>query len=373
MKIDRNQQAFFALLRAGLWEREVLLLPYGEIDFDAVLQLAVEQSVVGLLVAGIEHVSDIKPQKKEVVPFIGHAMQIEQRNQAMNSFIGVMTEKMGKVGIQAVLVKGQGVARCYERPLWRSCGDIDLLLNTENYEKAKEFFIPLATSLDEEDEKRKHLGITIESWLVELHGTLHTRQLMRLNGVLDEVQQEVLESGRVRIWKNGPAAVMLPAENEDVFFVFSHIVQHYFGGGIGLRQVCDWCRLLWTFKDSIDITLLETRLRKAGMLNEWMAFAALAVDWLGMPVEVMPLFDTSAKRSRKASRIMSFILQTGNFGHNRDNSFRQKSFIVRSAVSTWRYTCDTVHHFLVFPMDSLNVWRRMVWNGVRGIMGRKKK
>ena len=40
--MDKNQQAFFALLRAGLWEREVGLAPYGEIDFSAVLDLAEE-------------------------------------------------------------------------------------------------------------------------------------------------------------------------------------------------------------------------------------------------------------------------------------------------------------------------------------------
>ena len=105
------------------------------------------------------------------------------------------------------------------------------------------------------------------------------------------------------------------------------------------------------------------------MLTEWKAFAALAVEWLGMPVEAMPLLEISKKWSRKASRIMAFILETGNFGHNRDNSFRQKSFLVRSAVSTWRYTCDTLRHIFVFPMDSLKVWGQMVCNGVWGVKG----
>ena len=125
--------------------------------------------------------------------------------------------------------------------------------------------LPLATSVDEEDEQRRHLGITIDPWIVELHGTLHTRQLMRLNGVLDEVQPDVFEGDRIRTRKNDAVDVLLPAADEDVFFVFSHIIQHYFGGGIGLRQVCDWCRLLWTYRDAIDAALLEVRLRKAGM------------------------------------------------------------------------------------------------------------
>lgn len=367
MKLDRNQQAFFALLRAGLWEKDVRLVPYGEIDFSAILDLAEEQSVVGFLAAGIEHVVDGRPAKKDVLQFIGRTVQLEQRNQAMNYFIGVMTEKMTEAGIRSVLVKGQGVARCYERPLWRSCGDVDLLLDAENYDKAKAFLMPLATSVDEEDRQRKHLGITIDPWLVELHGTLHTRQLMRLNGVLDEVQREVFEDGRVRTWKNDAVDVLLPAADEDVFFVFSHILQHYFGGGIGLRQICDWCRLLWTFKDTLNHALLRDRVDRAGLLTEWIVFAALAVDTLGMPVDAMPLYSDAEKWSRKANRVLSFILKAGNFGHNRDNSFRQKSFVVRSAVSLWRYTCDTVSHLTVFPIDSLQVWWRMVMRGMKSI------
>ena len=59
-------------------------------------------------------------------------LQIEKQNSAMNSFIGVLVEKMRKEGIYTLLIKGQGVAQCYEKPLWRSCGDIDLYLSEDN-------------------------------------------------------------------------------------------------------------------------------------------------------------------------------------------------------------------------------------------------
>lgn len=45
--MDSNQQAFFALVRAGLWEQDVQLLPFGKVDFSAVMRLAEEQAVVG--------------------------------------------------------------------------------------------------------------------------------------------------------------------------------------------------------------------------------------------------------------------------------------------------------------------------------------
>ena len=110
MTLSANQLVFFALLRAGLWEKEVCLLPFGKIDYERLLQLAVEQSVVGLVAAGIEFVSDTKPSKKEVLQFVGQTVQLEQRNQAMNIFIGVISDKMRETGITTVLMKGQGVA-----------------------------------------------------------------------------------------------------------------------------------------------------------------------------------------------------------------------------------------------------------------------
>lgn len=71
------------------------------------MRLSEEQSVVGRGAASIEHITDSKPQKKDVLQFIGRTVQLEQRNQAMNYFIGVLVEKMRDAGIYTLLVKGQ--------------------------------------------------------------------------------------------------------------------------------------------------------------------------------------------------------------------------------------------------------------------------
>ena len=64
-KKEKIYNVFFSLIQAGLWEKEVRLSTYGEIDFEVLLQLAEEQSVVGFVAAGIEHVTDMKPAKKD--------------------------------------------------------------------------------------------------------------------------------------------------------------------------------------------------------------------------------------------------------------------------------------------------------------------
>lgn len=265
MGLNKNHEAFFALVRAGLWEKEVQLLPYGEVDYQEIMRLAEEQSVVGLVTAGMERVSDAAVPKIELLQFIGSTLQIEEQNKAMNRFIVSLIEKMRREDdIYAVLIKGQGVAQCYEQPLWRASGDIDLYLSKDNYEKAKAFLSPLATNLETEDKRRLHFGMTIDSWIVELHGTMHTWLSRRMNVVSDEVYKDIFYGGNVRSWNNDGTPVFLPDANSDVIIVFNHFINHFYIEGIGLRQICDWCRLLFRFREKLDLQLLESRIRGWG-------------------------------------------------------------------------------------------------------------
>ena len=351
--------AFFELLRAGLWEQEARLLRYVAIDYSRVYDMAQEQSVVGLVAAGLEHVVDTKVPQENALMFVGNTLQLEQRNNAMNSFIGVTIQNMRQAGIYALLMKGQGIAQCYERPQWRASGDIDFLLSEDNFDKALQFLSPLASSIDENDSYKKHLPITIEPWLVELHGTLRGGLWRRIDRELDEIQSDIFCSGYVRSWMNGKTQVFLPRADEDVVFVFSHILQHFFRGGIGLRQICDWCRLLWTYRKEIDISLLKARVQRMGAMTEWKAFAALAVEYLGMPAEAMPLYSPSHYWKRKANRIVKIVLETGNFGQNRDLSYQNKSFVTRKTITLWRLTWDSFRQLAIFPIDPIKVWCNM--------------
>ena len=370
MKVEKqemniNQLAFFELLRAGLWEKEARLSVFDGIDFNEVYRLAEEQSVVGLVAAGMEHVTDVKIPQTTFLFFVGNAIQIEQRNKAMNAFVAELIERLRKADIYVILVKGQGIAQCYERPLWRACGDVDLLLSEANYKKAKALLMSLADSVEDEDEERNHLAMTINGWVVELHGTLRSQLGKRIDNVIDETQNDTFQFGNVRVWQNEKVAVYLPSPNNDMIFVFCHILQHFFRGGIGLRQICDWCRLLYTYKDTLNHNLLESRLSKAGLMSEWKAFAALAVVYLGMPIEVIPFYSDSSRWKRKASRVMDLVLETGNFGNNRDYSYQKKyPYVVYKAISLWRHTKDGLRHFSLFPDVAAREWWRMLKHGI---------
>lgn len=347
---DNTIEAFFALVKAGLWsDGNPEIRIDGTTDWNEVYQLAQEQSVQGLVLQGIETAqgSWLKVHGLPLVPkilllqWIGEVQVIEQRNKEMNLFIAELLESMRNMGIYTLLVKGQGIAQCYERPRWRTSGDIDLFLSDTNYEKAKSFLKPLA--IDEKPERRysKEIGFYVEKWLIELHGSLHTGLSSRVDTVIDAVQRDLFYGGNVRSWDNGGVMVFLPAADEDVFLVFTHFIKHFYKeGGVTLRQMCDWCRLLYRYRGELDLRILESRIKRAGLLSEWKAFGALAVEYLGMPVEDMPFYSEDKKWSMKAEKIVDFILKGGE----------------------WRKFQDTYRVGRIFPMSTLRFLPGIILN-----------
>lgn len=370
------KEAFLALLRVGLWgkanendnQNENL---FDGLDWGEVQKLAEEQAVVGLVTAGVEKLTagtfftESNSNQRCSVPFqgipltekltlLGKCQLIEQRNVAQNHFIGALIQKLNAAGIKAVLVKGQGIAQCYEKPLWRKSGDVDLFFDADSYRKAVDLLKPLASDSKHEGRYSKHLGLTIDSWYIELQGTQCVGLSSRLERVIDTVQRDTFENNRARLWHNGDVDILLPAPDSDVFFVFTHFLKHFFKEyGFCLRQLCDWCRLLWPYREVIDAALLEQRLRKAGLMSEWKAFAALAVEHLGMPIEAMPLYDSGKKWSKKAEKILAFAFDNSKHGKLRNTLSVAKIF-----------PCDTLRFLpgIIWEVNGMKVWQRLFNN-----------
>ena len=110
-----TQAIFFSLLRAGLWEQACQPAPEAT-EWRAVFRLAGEQSVMGLVAAGLEHMTGSVP-KADLHPFLMRVLALEETNVRMDRFIAELMERLRAQGIKACLVKGQGIAQCYERPL----------------------------------------------------------------------------------------------------------------------------------------------------------------------------------------------------------------------------------------------------------------
>lgn len=343
---------------------------FKDADWNKVHLLAQEQSVLGFMLQGIDRLkaydSRFMVPQVLLLHWIGEVQVIEQENKEMDAFVAKIIDKLRNEKIYAILVKGQGVAQCYERPFLRSCGDVDLFLNWADYDKAKAFLMPLASKFETEYESSKHLGMIIDGWTVELHGSLRVGLPKRINRVLDDIQSDTFNVGNMRSWMNGGTQIFMLGVENDIMYVFVHFLNHFYKEGVGLRQICDWCRLLWTYRDEIDKKKIEGRIRRMRLVSEWKAFGAYAVEYLGMPIEAMPMYEPSAKWVKKAERINVFIMSVGNMGHNRDMShFSNKPYLIRKCISMGRRIGDLINHARIFPLDSLRFFPYIMWNGLR--------
>ena len=151
-------------------------------------------------------------------------------------------------------------------------------------------------------------ALMIANWLVELHGSLRCGFSSCIDRELDKIYHDTFYGENVRSWMNEDVQVFMLGKENEVFYVFVHFLNHFYKSGVGIRQICDWCRLLWTFRDSLDINALEARLKRMKLMSEWRVFGMFAVEYLGMPKEAMPFYCEDKKWKSKAKQILAFAI-----------------------------------------------------------------
>ena len=132
-------------MASGLWERPCcsegdsgISATKDNVDWDAVFALARNQAISGLLAAGLESlhnaagsIAEISVEQKKALA--RHIASVERLNTRMDGFLEKLYAYLLKEGLTPVLLKGQGLAQCYLKPMQRAMGDIDILLDGDDY------------------------------------------------------------------------------------------------------------------------------------------------------------------------------------------------------------------------------------------------
>lgn len=364
---DLNVRAFLTLAAEGLFGGDRKVSPstidWKAVDWDVVMEIAREQTLLGIVASAIDgERSDSSVLGFELQKVLDRAQRktlakiiysIERHNMKMNRFVSKLFGYLMTNELNPVLLKGQGVAQSYSYPQRRNSGDIDILFYGDEYEVAKKILSSKASKVMDEDLEEKHLQMFIGSFIVELHGSLRISLGKKFDAELDRLYERMFADNRLRTVSFDGTQVSLLEINTDVLYVFCHILHHFFSRGTGLRQVCDLCRLLYFYRNEIDRGWLQAELQNLGFLTEWKAFGALAVDYLTMPPDTYPFYERDAKWSRKAKRIMAYILSTGNMGKNRDLTYKKKlPYLLKKTVTVWYIISNALRLGSIFPKDT---------------------
>lgn len=320
------QQQFFALVRSGLWGNEAdATLFDASTDWVKIYQSARKQALLGIVFDGVQTLPKEKqPPRNIYLQWCNAMLHIEENNRVLNRELANVYAMMRENGIEPVLMKGQGVAQNYRYPLHRHCGDIDLYIGPKNYEKANALLRKESTC--EHEENYKHTSLTWHGITIENHQILTQLSAPAADRRLQAEINRWHETSECRKRLIGNVEVTLAPLPFDTAFVLIHSVQHFLNEGIGLRQICDWACMLHAQRDLPGKEEIALLLKSFGLEKAARVFGALAVRYLGLSIEVLPIV-YQQKDIQTADWLLNDVWQGGNFGqYDEERKKRPKGY-----------------------------------------------
>ncbi|MGN0070096.1 MAG: nucleotidyltransferase family protein [Prevotella sp.] len=367
---NRSVQLFLALFRSGLWGTRLECDSFADdVDWDMIFQLAGHQTVNGIIADGLVQLPiELRPDREHFYKMLMRVSRIEDANRKMNRIIPRLFNYLSEAGCSPLLLKGQGIGLAYMCPEHRQSGDIDVFIGFDenSNECANRAMRRITSDIGENNRERRHAEYTVGGVSVEIHGTIRSSVSRHCNRHFGAWAAERMEEDEPRRAVIDGREVLLPSYRFDVVFIFVHLLGHFLGGGIGLRQVCDWMMFLHTYHDKISQSDLEKDLERLGLRRFWEVFASMAVCHLGFPVEEMPYYD--CRNDKKGTFLLKRIFATGNFGalqkekqlKGNVNKYRKKLVTLFGQIPVYvgnfpLFPKDTMYCFYVFVRNALKV------------------
>ena len=360
MPMNRSQTQFLELMRAGLWgvAADPDNFKPDSTDWRAVLRIAKEQTMMVVVTDGIETLpKELWPPKEVMMKLAMMRVKTSQAHQLLNSTIAQIVAALEAEGVHSVLLKGQGIAQNYRRPESRTCGDIDLYTGLGGYTRAYEIIEALHEGRPHKEaaECTHHLHTDLNGVEVEIHRQTSFLHGKRMDANFQEWSKQSLDelfgSEALEMWDNGGTAVALAPATYNAFFIMHHAVRHMTTEGVGFRQICDWVMLLHRCHSQVEVQLLSRKLKELRMERIWAEFGRLAVNYLGLPADELPLAPADLAPTRRTHKLLQHIFISGNFGrfdaNGRDHS--QVPYLVRKWRSFTFQSKRLVKLFRLFP------------------------
>ncbi len=370
--ISNSKEQLLELTRSGLWDIEPNLELFRRgveqgsevdghnIDWDCILKLAREQTLLGIVYSAICKLPKELQPKRELLMRLHTMLTLNRQYYALHcEVLGKLLKLLQEGGIeQPVLLKGLGVADNYIDPTIRQCGDIDLYVGEELYKKACDLVINSGDAIFDEysDASDHHFHLKYCNVDVEIHKNAtsatsiayHSKEFMQWN-------REQLEGNNLRVVDIGGQQVYLAPYEFEVVYLFYHAWRHFLSGGIGLRQFCDWSRYIDAFSHKIDKDELAKLLKYYGIERPFALFSAIAVEELGLSADKFPNYDLA--RARGYKKVLDRIWVGGNFGFYREGRSVKKTTLLGRKMQTLSCVLsDMVFIFKIDPLYALNFY-----------------
>ncbi len=309
-----NEQ-FLELLRCGMYRVSPDLRLFEHVDWDALFQMSVEQTVVGVVLDGVELLSeDLQPATTLKLRWVMLVRQIEIQNEKLDNRVIHICDFFSSMGLSPMVIKGQVISRYYPYPNHRQAGDIDLFF-TKRQEVEKANIWAKNNTRCYSVVNEKELAYRLEDVIVENHIRLADMQYGCYQDKLQKIIQDELIGEKGSFVKIREARVRTLPATLTVLHLIIHIQYHLLNEGLGWRQMCDLAMVLndQELIGCLDRDALNSYLSQIGLKRMSAAIGYVLFAELGLSRDKIP-FDIS---SFGADIIVNDIWTGGNFGKKR--------------------------------------------------------
>ena len=286
-----------------------------KIDWNALIQMAEKHKVLPFLFDILQG-ADLPQEQQKILQKKGQ--QTVQQSYRLLFLSKSIIEELKEHGIDAILLKGSGVAAFYPVPEYRKSGDVDILMkNKEEAERACEILEKHGFYKKEHQAANHHIACTGDDGIeVELHVTLaEAFDSEKTNAYLQQCQTSFFEHRKLQDVMG--VTFNLATDAYQAFYLLLHMLQHFLRAGFGLKLLCDWV-VFWekpVCKEEKDtfIKLLEG----SGMVGFASIITAVCVEYLQLDrKKVAFLVDRESFDKKTVTSFMKEVFEAEEFGHS---------------------------------------------------------
>lgn len=353
---SENIQSFFWILQLALGKHISNTIHVSENDWHSMYDIATKQSLVGVMLDGIQRLSEIdnsqKPPLMLLYEWIGIAEHIKRQNKLMDERSAMLTSILKSWGYDSCILKGQGVARLYPKTELRQSGDIDIWVNGSRDDVVKVL-------------KKHYIGLSYIDYVnchagffTDAEVEAHFKPTWMYNPFTDRKLQKWIEANKAAQMANYDNEVKFSYPTIEFNLVFSliHIYRHVFQEGIGLRQLMDYYFILThstlAEREEAFMTLKNFGLEK---------FTAAVMFIMKQVFDIDKELLVCEPNTAEGELLLKEILRGGNFGQydDRNKHIPTKSRIKRG-IANLKHNLRFLKHY---PNEVLWIpaWKMWHW------------
>lgn len=360
------ENLFFELLQVAIGNRKSLTVTPTSEEWASLFEMSKTQALVGIAFAGITKLNTASDfgaslgiPEMVYLKWLGLVAKSQQRYREHVEVLGRVQELLDAKGIDWVLMKGLACGRRYEQPEMRTCGDMDFVVRKEDFYRTLDALEEIGR-VDRTLVHEHHGMAYVDDVQLEPHYKLHNFQYGRNDRAMMRMQEWLMGH---REWTEigGHKVPVMPATLESVFLV-SHMVNHVYEEGLGLRQVLDYAMFISSSYDEISWEQHDRWLDEMGMMGAHRVFMRICEEYLGVRTNIIH-YEYSTGEKRFAEKMMADIMRVGNFGRgayvfdhsSRWGELKNYMWVTGRAIRLWRL-CPS--EALWWPLSKLTRWMK---------------